>query len=147
MPVEPPATPRELRGKLRTPRRTEARVTAVLVGALKGISRGQQIILMDSGDGSAKEVAKALAEQGFGNVYVMDGGFRGWKGALLATQTAPTSSFTVQVLPPASDGGGGFFGGTQKALPSSKATRSVRALPAGRTSTGGGRSTRGDRLF
>merc|ERR1712078_534385 len=132
VPVEPPATPRDLRGKLRAPRRTEARVTAVLVGALKGVSRGQQVILMDSGNGSAKEVAKALAEQDFGNVYVMDSGFRGWKGALLATQAAPTSKFSVQVLPPASEVGTGFFGGSQKTIAPSKATRSVRALPAGR---------------
>ena len=139
VPVEPPATPRDLRGKLRAPRRTEARVTAVLVGALKGVSRGQQVILMDSGNGSAKEVAKALAEQDFGNVYVMDSGFRGWKGALLATQAAPTSKFSVQVLPPASEVGTGFFGGSQKTIAPSKATRSVRALPAGRASTGSGR--------
>ena len=143
--VEPPATPRALRGKLRAPRRTEARVTAVLVSALKGVSRGQQVVLMDSGNGAAKEVAKALAEQGFSQVYVMEGGFRGWKGALLATQAAPTSKFTVQVLPPASSAPGtGFFGagGTQKSLPPARGT--MRALPGGRST--GGRSTGGGRL-
>ena len=55
-------------------------VTALQIAALKRLSRGNRLLLLDrNGGGAAKAVARALAERGFGRVYVIKGGFQGWQ--------------------------------------------------------------------
>ena len=55
-------------------------VTALQIAALKRLRKGMSLFILDrSGGGSAKAVAKALAERGFGRVYVIKGGFAGWQ--------------------------------------------------------------------
>lgn len=55
-------------------------VTALQIAALRRLGRGDRILLLDrSGGGPAKAVARALAERGFGRVFVIKGGFQGWQ--------------------------------------------------------------------
>lgn len=59
-------------------------MTALEIQALKRVNKGTKILLLDkSGSGSAKNVAKELANLGFGNAYVISGGFQGWTSSKL----------------------------------------------------------------
>ncbi|KAI8465256.1 MAG: hypothetical protein J3K34DRAFT_454792 [Monoraphidium minutum] len=69
---------RKLRGGLRDPTYIEAQVTALQVAALKRVSKGMRVILLDRNGSSSKAVARELAKRGFGRVFVVDGGFDGW---------------------------------------------------------------------
>jgi|TARA_B100001142_G_C14168462_1_gene591250 rhodanese-related sulfurtransferase len=44
------------------------------------------VYLLDANGGDAPKVAKALTAQGFGKVYVIQGGFNGWASAGLGVQ-------------------------------------------------------------
>ena len=62
------------------PRAPAPQVTALQIAALKRLRKGMSLFILDrTGGGSAKAVAKALAERGFGRVYVIKGGFQGWQ--------------------------------------------------------------------
>ena len=51
-------------------------MTALQIAALKRLRPSMSLFMLDrTGGGSAKAVAKALAERGFGRVYVIKGGF------------------------------------------------------------------------
>ncbi|KAG1679232.1 hypothetical protein FOA52_009261 [Chlamydomonas sp. UWO 241] len=71
---------RKLRGSLRDPTAIEAAVTALQIAALKNVSKGSKIILLDRYGGQATTVAKELASKGFGKVYIVAGGFDGRNG-------------------------------------------------------------------
>jgi len=40
---------------------------------LKGVKKGTKVLMLDANGGDAAKVAKALATQGFGKVYVIQG--------------------------------------------------------------------------
>ena len=115
-----------MRSKLANAGQTEARVLAIIIAGLRRVNRGTTIHLMTAnGGGSCKAVARALASLGFGNVYVVSGGFQAWKGNRLGTTVAPTVSNvqvlapSVQVLPPERPGTARTIKGTspRKFLP------------------------------
>ena len=62
---------------------TAPQVTALQIAALKRLGKGNKILLLDRSGGAAKAVARALAERGFGRVFVIKGGFQvgclGWE--------------------------------------------------------------------
>lgn len=60
------------------------KVAALKIASLKGVKRNKRVILLDQGGGN-KSLAKALAKQGFGKVYVVKGGFNAWRSTGLAT--------------------------------------------------------------
>ena len=63
----------------------EANLTALKVASLKGVKKGTKVLILDAnGGGDATKVAKALASQGFGKTFVVQGGFNGWANAGLA---------------------------------------------------------------
>ena len=52
-------------------------MTALQIAALKRLGKGNKILVLDrSGGSTAKAVARALAERGFGRVFVIKGGFQ-----------------------------------------------------------------------
>ena len=55
---------------------TAPQVTALQIAALKRLGKGNKILLLDRSGGAAKAVARALAERGFGRVFVIKGGFQ-----------------------------------------------------------------------
>ena len=70
---------RRVRNQLRNAGDLEVQVTALQVAALKRLSPGSKVLLMDrNGGGPARAVAKELAARGFGRVFVIKGGFNGW---------------------------------------------------------------------
>lgn len=77
--ASPPADPSPI--SLHPPGPRSAQVTALQIAALKRLSRGSRLLVLDrnGGGGGAKAVARALAERGFGRVYVIKGGFQGWQ--------------------------------------------------------------------
>lgn len=62
-----------------------AKVNALKIASLRGVGKGKKVIILDQNGGSAKELAKALAKQGFGNVFTVKGGYNAWSRAGLAT--------------------------------------------------------------
>ena len=51
------------------------------------MKRGSKVLILDNNGGSdATKVAKALAAQGFGKAFVVQGGFNGWANAGLAIE-------------------------------------------------------------
>lgn len=126
----------KVRSQLRSAVDLEVKVTALQIAALKRLRPGMSLFMLDrTGGGSAKAVAKALAERGFGRVYVIKGGFQGWQASKLRVKSASTVS-RVEILAP------GTFGspapralpsgnGATKAFPASASTVSNRrALPS-----------------
>ena len=52
-------------------------MTALQIAALKRLGKGNKVLLLDrNGGGAAKAVARALADRGFGRVFVIKGGFQ-----------------------------------------------------------------------
>ena len=82
------AIPREkLSGNFKNMGDVEANLTALKVASLKGVKRGTKVLILDNNGGSdATKVAKALAAQGFGKAFVVQGGFNGWANAGLAIE-------------------------------------------------------------
>lgn len=82
---------RKIRGLLRDPTAVETKITALQIAALKKVSRGTKLILMDAGNGVAPLVARELGlGKGFGSVYVLKGGFRSWVASKLETRSSRT---------------------------------------------------------
>lgn len=75
--------PREkLQGNFKNMGDVEATLTATKVASLKGVKKGTKVLVLDAnGRGDAPKVAKALGSQGFGKVFVIEGGFNGWCNA------------------------------------------------------------------
>mmetsp|Transcript_1829 Transcript_1829/g.4126 ORF Transcript_1829/g.4126 Transcript_1829/m.4126 type:complete len:95 (+) Transcript_1829:3-287(+) len=61
--------------------------------------------MLDNNGGDAPKMAKALAQQGFGKVFVIEGGFNAWTGAGLGVKSSSKVSATV--MPSFGGGGGG----------------------------------------
>jgi len=61
------------------------KLAALKIASLRGVNKGKRVILLDQNGGSAKALAKALAKQGFGQVFIVKGGYNGWSRAGLAT--------------------------------------------------------------
>jgi rhodanese-related sulfurtransferase len=113
---------RRIRGQLRNVTDLEIKITAMQVAALKRLSKGSPLYIMDRNGSTAKAVARELAARGFSKAFVVSGGFGGWVSAKLGVRASNTVS-RVEVLSP-----GSFLGGTT----GSRATgtrRGTRALP------------------
>lgn len=91
---------RRLRGQLRNVDAVEAQVTALEIQALKRVNKGTKILLMDkNGSGTSKAVAKELAALGFGNAFVVAGGFQGWISSKLQVKPPGGSPMNGTGLP------------------------------------------------
>lgn len=88
-----------LRGQFKDVNSVEDGVAAMRVAGLKRVTRGTQILLLDSNGSKASNIAKRLSSMGFGQVYVIKGGFNGWKKSQLPTKAAMQAR-GVEVLPP-----------------------------------------------
>ena len=77
------SVPREkLSGNFKNMGDVEWTLTATKIASLKGVKKSTKVLIVDSnGKGDAPRVAKALGGQGFGRVYVVEGGFNGWANA------------------------------------------------------------------
>lgn len=63
-------------------------MTALQIAALKRLGKGNKILVLDrSGGSTAKAVARALAERGFGRVFVIKGGFQVGRSVLMHSAT------------------------------------------------------------
>ncbi|KAF5832972.1 calcium sensing receptor [Dunaliella salina] len=71
---------KKLRDQLRNVKNIESQITALQIAALKKVSKGTKVLLLDKNGSAAKDVAKELARKGFGNVFVINGGFDGRNG-------------------------------------------------------------------
>lgn len=74
------SVPREkLSGNFKNMGDVEATLTATKIASLKGVKRSTKVFVLDAnGRGDGPKVAKALGAQGFGRVFVVEGGFNGW---------------------------------------------------------------------
>nr|CAB3450964.1 unnamed protein product [Digitaria exilis] len=88
--------PSKLKGMVRNAKKAEAEITALKISYLKKISKGSNIIIMDSYNDVSKTVAKTLNSVGFKNCWVMAGGFSGGKG--WAQSRLGTDSFNLSVV-------------------------------------------------
>lgn len=87
-----------LRGRMQDVAGLETQSTAVVISALKKLSKSSKVILMGP---QAAPVAAALAARGFGSVFVMDGGFdkkRGWIDSGLSTEAGPSPPREIEVV-------------------------------------------------
>ena len=87
-----------LRGRLRDVESLETQSTAIIISALKKISKTSKVVLMGP---KAVPVAAALSARGFSSVFVMEGGFdkkRGWIDSGLATEPGPTPPKEIEVV-------------------------------------------------
>lgn len=90
--------PANERGALRDAFKVEAEIAALTIDSLKAIKKGDSLIIMDrNGDKLAELVAKSLTSLGYGPVYTLQGGFRGWKNASLGV-AAEKRSFALAEL-------------------------------------------------
>lgn len=88
--------PREkLSGNFKNMGDVEANLTALKIASLKGVKKSTKVLLLDANGGDAPKLAKALASQGFGKVFVIEGGFNGWVSAGLGVKTARAVSATL----------------------------------------------------
>lgn len=115
---------RKIRGQLRNLGALETKITAMQVAALKRLSKGSTVYLLDRNGSVAKAVAKELASRGFGKVFVVNGGFGGWARDRLGVKPASTVS-RVEVLLPGSI----RMPGTASSRVTAGTTREVRQLP------------------
>jgi hypothetical protein len=73
----------------------EADSTARIIAALKKVSKGKPVVILDANASLAKLVARKVAALGFRSVYVVDGGFdgrSGWVGSGLSVAAAASSN-------------------------------------------------------
>lgn len=101
-------TDKNVRTLLRDPDAVERQITALKIGALKGVSKGKRVVIMDKDGRLARKIAKELSKQGFKNVFVMKGGFNnGWFSARLGVRKilSVTSAEVVRGLPGSRRGG------------------------------------------
>lgn len=126
---------KRLRGALRDPKGMEAIVTCLQIAGLKGISKGNKIILMDRFGGASRAVAKELARKGFSKVFTVAGGFEG-SGGWVQSKLQIKPAATIAAIP-AKVGTGSTKSGS-----GSVSTRTPqKALPAPKASTGSSRTT------
>lgn len=122
---------RQLRSQLRNPESVEVAVTAMQIAALKKINKGTTVIMMDNNGSMAKTVAKALASKGFGKVYVMTNGFKGWSQAKL--QVKPSTSVFSPTVVQAKGVTGTIMGTFGQSRPKTQTqTQTRKGLPAPR---------------
>lgn len=74
--------PSKLKGIVRNVKKLEAEIAALKISYLKKISKGSNIVIMDSYSDSAKIVARVLTSLGFKNCWIVSGGFSGGRGWL-----------------------------------------------------------------
>jgi len=118
---------RRLRSQLSNPESVESRVTALQIAALRRLSRSSDVFLLDSNGSVSKRVAKELKALGFGNVYVVSGGYSGWLRSKLQTKPSPMV-YRAEVVAPASILTGALGGTMQRKL----STTNRRRLPPGK---------------
>ena len=88
--------PREkLSGNFKNMGDVESNLTALKMASLKGIKKSTKVLILDANGGEAPKLAKALAAQGFGKVFVIKGGFNGWVSAGLGVKAARVVSATL----------------------------------------------------
>ena len=61
-------------------------VTVLQIAALKKVTRGTRILLLDRNGGAAKAIARELSRRGFRRTYVVQGGFSNWTSSKLQTK-------------------------------------------------------------
>lgn len=66
-------------------------VTVLQIAALKKVSKGTRVLLLDRNGGSAKAVARELSRRGFRRVFVIQGGFSGWTASKLQTKLSSSA--------------------------------------------------------
>jgi len=64
-----------LRGQMAFAGDVEAYSTAAVIANLKQAKKSKTVLLLDRTSGGAKQVARCLAEAGFGQTFVVQGGF------------------------------------------------------------------------
>lgn len=74
--------PSKLKGLVRDTKKVEAELAALKISYLKKISKGSNIVILDSYSDSAKIVARVLTSLGFKNSWIVADGFSGSKGWL-----------------------------------------------------------------
>ncbi|KAL2462066.1 Calcium sensing receptor [Abeliophyllum distichum] len=72
--------PSKIKSLVRSVKKVEAELVAVKISYLKKISKGSNIVILDSYSDSAKIVARALTNLGFKNCWIVTDGFSGSKG-------------------------------------------------------------------
>ncbi|XP_031276845.1 calcium sensing receptor, chloroplastic [Pistacia vera] len=93
--------PSKLRGLVRNSKKVEAEIAALKISYLKKISKGSNIIIMDSYSDSAKIVAKTLTRLGFKNTWIVADGFAGRRGWLQSRLGTDSYNFSfAEVLSP-----------------------------------------------
>ncbi|PSC73044.1 NADPH:quinone reductase isoform A [Micractinium conductrix] len=107
----------KLRSRLRNAAEVEAESTAIQVAALKNLSKGSAVYMLDSNGTVSRGVARELSRRGFSRVYVVTGGCQAWKAAKLRTRGYSTATALlpdkVGVIP----AGGGAFAVAQSSTP------------------------------
>lgn len=66
-------------------------VTVLQIAALKKVSKGTRMLLLDRNGGSAKAIARELSRRGFRRVFVIQGGFSGWTSSKLQTKLSSSA--------------------------------------------------------
>ena len=61
------------------------------IAALKKVSKGTRVLLLDRNGGGAKAIARELTRRGFRKVFVVQGGFSGWTSSKLQTKLSSTA--------------------------------------------------------
>eukprot|EP00240_Pyramimonas_obovata_P004573 CAMPEP_0118957528 /NCGR_PEP_ID=MMETSP1169-20130426/62150_1 /TAXON_ID=36882 /ORGANISM="Pyramimonas obovata, Strain CCMP722" /LENGTH=400 /DNA_ID=CAMNT_0006905615 /DNA_START=31 /DNA_END=1233 /DNA_ORIENTATION=+ len=120
---------KRLRGQMSRAASVEVESTAIVIAALKRVTKGTTVLLLDRKGSTSKQVARCLSRLGFKKVFVIDGGFEGrggWIQSSLA-RTAPagiqSTSGSIKIL-------GTQFGSTgRKALGSGSVQQQQKQLP------------------
>ncbi|KAE9464011.1 hypothetical protein C3L33_04183, partial [Rhododendron williamsianum] len=93
--------PSKLKGLVRNAKKVEAEIAALKISYLKKISKGSNIVIMDSLSDSAKIAARTLTSLGFKNCWVVAGGFSGGRGWLQSRLGADSYNVSIaEVLSP-----------------------------------------------
>ena len=77
-----------------------AQVTVLQIAALKKVSKGTRVLLLDRNGGGAKAIARELTRRGFRKVFVVQGGFSGWTSSKLQTKLSSTVCPARCAVPP-----------------------------------------------
>lgn len=104
----------------RNSKNVESSLTALKISALKGLGTGSKVFLLDQNGRTSPEIAKALGARGFGNVYVIEGGFDKWVATGLKTRQVQAQGI------------GSMFRRVDAPEPAPARATTRRALPAGR---------------
>lgn len=119
IPIPLEELPSKLRNLVRSSKKVEAEIVALKISYLKRLTKGSNIVIMDSYSDSAKIVAKTLTGLGFKNCWIMTDGFsggRGWLQSRLGTDSYNLSFGEIfspsRIIP----GGAGRFGTTSSTV-------------------------------